>query len=104
MLYEVITTHCPSYNLFNYLFDCFSESNERLIINLDIDYFFCGNPNYFILFSDNAIKRLINDIFKLASDKKNILTIALSPDCCGSWKNSVNFIQKYFARYDIKIE
>ncbi len=97
-------THCPSYNLFNDLFDCFSESKERLIINLDIDYFFCSNPKYFILFSDKAIKRLVKDIVKLASDKKNILTIALSPDCCGGWENSVDFIQKYFAKYDIKIE
>jgi len=97
-------THCPSHNLFNDLFDCFSESNERLIINLDIDYFFCSNPKYFIFFSDYAIKRLIENIIKLVTDKKNLLTIALSPDCCGGWENSLNFIRKYFAKYEIYID
>ncbi len=97
-------SHCTSHNLFNDLFDCFSESNGRLIINLDIDYFFCSNPKYFVFFSDQAIKRLIENIIGLVADKKNVLTIALSPDCCGGWENSLNFIRKYFTKYDIFID
>jgi len=86
------------------LFACFSESSERLIINLDIDYFFCDYPEYFMLFSDIAITRLIRDIMNLASDQKNILTIALSPVCCGGWENSLEFIRKYFSKYEIIID
>ena len=92
---------CPAHNLMNDFFDCFSEHENKLIINLDIDYFFCSNPNYFIFFSNHAIKRLIKDIMRLVADEKNLLTIALSPECCGGWKKSLEFIQKYFAKYGI---
>jgi len=94
-------THCPAHNLINDFYDCFSEYEEKLIINLDIDYFFCSNPNYFMLFSNYAIKRLIEGIMKLVVDRKNILTIAMSPECCGGWKNSLEFMNKYFSKYGI---
>jgi len=97
-------THCPSHNLMNNFYESFSEYENKLIINLDIDYFFCENPKYFILFSDYAIKKLIKDIMKLVNDKKNILTISLSPECCGGWDNSLNFIKKYFSEYNIEID
>lgn len=97
-------THCTSYNLINNLFAYFSESDDRLIINLDIDYFFCDNPTYFIFFSDYAIERIIEDIMRLVDNKKNILTIALSPECCGGWENSLEFMRKYFSKYEIKID
>jgi len=101
---EKLITHYPSYNLINDFFAYFSESDDRLIINLDIDYFFCDSPKYFIFFSDYAIKRIIEDIMRLANDKKNILTIALSPECCGGWENSLKFMRKYFSKYEIKID
>lgn len=94
-------THCPAHNLINDFYECFSEYEEKLIINLDIDYFYCNNPKYFIFFSEYAIERLIEGIMKLIADKKNILTIALSPECCGGWENSLNFMNKYFAKYGI---
>lgn len=97
-------THCSAHNLINYFFDCLSESKDKLIINLDIDYFFCNNPKYFIFFSDYAIERLIEGIMKLVRDKRNILTIALSPECCGGWENSLKFMRRFFAKYEILID
>lgn len=96
--------HCPAYNLINDFFEVFSESENNLIINLDIDYFFCNNPNYYILFSENAIERLIDGIMNLVIDKQNLLTIALSPECCGGWENSMKFIRKYFSKYGIYMD
>lgn len=96
--------HCPSYNLFNDFYECYADSEEKLIINLDIDYFFYDSPQYQILFSDYAIEKLIQGIMTLVKDKRNILTIALSPECCGGWENSLEFMKKYFTKYDILID
>jgi hypothetical protein len=98
-------THCPAHNLINDFYDCSSESEDNLIINLDIDYFFCSNPHYFIFFSDYAIAKLVESIMRLVIDNKNnILTIALSPECCGGWDNSIDFIRKYFNKYGINVD
>lgn len=97
-------THCPSYSLFNDFFKCYADSGEKLIINLDIDYFFYESPHYQLLFSDYAIEKLIEGIMTLIKDKRNILTIALSPNCCGGWKNSLEFMKKYFTKYDIIVD
>jgi hypothetical protein len=56
------------------------------------------------MFSEYAIERIIDALIKLVNDKKNILTIALSPECCGGWGNSLEFIRKYFAKYGIIID
>ncbi len=96
--------HCPACNLFNSLRICFGNSKESFIINLDIDFFFIDNPRYKILYSDSVIKKLIKDIMELMKNDKNILTIALSPECCGGWANSLKFMKKYFSKYDIIIE
>lgn len=97
-------THCPAFNLFNDFRDCYTDSKDRFIINLDIDYFFCDHPHYYMLFTDYAIENLIEGIMKIVEDKRNILTIALSPECCGGWGNSLDFINKYFAQYNILID
>jgi len=93
--------HYPTYSLINDFSDYSSELEGNLIINLDIDYFFCSNPIYFMLFSDYAIKKLIEAIMKLTANPKSILTISLSPECCGGWGNSLAFIQKYLAKYGV---
>lgn len=97
-------THCPAYNLFNCFYDYYAKSAEKLIINLDIDYFFYDNPHYNLLFSESAIINLIEDIMTLVKNKKNLLTIALSPECCGGWENSLEFTKKYLYKYNIFIE
>lgn len=96
--------HCPSYNLFNDFFALYAESKENLIINLDIDFFFCDTPHYYILFSDYAIESLFEGIMTLIKNNNNLLTIALSPECCGGWDNSLAFVEKYLAKYDIILD
>lgn len=59
------------------------------IFNLDLDYFF---PNYrkdFFLFSQNWMMEVFK-LIKLNLDEGHIrvLTIALSPECCGGWEQA----------------
>lgn len=97
-------THCSEYSLFNNFSENYKNFDTKLIINLDIDYFFIDNPRYKILFSDSVIKKLVKEIMELMKNDKNTLTIALSPECCGGWKNSLKFMEKYFTKYDIIID
>lgn len=55
------------------------------IFNLDLDYFFNKGMR---IFSDDYIKSFAQDLNK-AMDKIAVLTIALSPECCGGWGNSI---------------
>ncbi|CAG5006047.1 hypothetical protein DYBT9275_03713 [Dyadobacter sp. CECT 9275] len=37
-------------------------------------------------------------------DKFDIITIALSPECCGSWDNSVNMANRILKPLNLKID
>ncbi|PWJ97107.1 hypothetical protein BC749_108258 [Flavobacterium araucananum] len=66
-----------------------NDTDQKWIVNLDIDYFFTNydGDRYFQLFSDEFVIRIAREIRK---SMKNIevLTIALSPEMCGNWANS----------------
>ena len=60
-----------------------SNNEERLwIVNLNIDYFFMAKYNYLL------IEAICNQIVKEKA-KIAVLTIALSPECCNGWDNSI---------------
>jgi len=92
---EKISGHYSPFNLINDFPDYFEDSKSNLIINLDIDYFFSDYPEYDIVFSDIIIERVLKNINELTKVNGNVLTIALSPECCGGWENSKKFIRKY---------
>jgi len=96
-------THYSVYDLIEN-FPCCSEGiTDKLIINVDIDYFFVESLGYSRFLSERVTRKIIDSIMKLADDPKNILTIALSPECCGNWGKSERFVKKYFSKYDIII-
>lgn len=74
------------------------SNKNSSILNIDLDYFFTGHEEERItpLFSIDEIKSIFEKI-KFAFDKNKIevITIALSPSCCGEddnkgWKNSLD--------------
>ncbi|MBF0577599.1 hypothetical protein [Dysgonomonas sp. GY617] len=67
------------------IFDGLRNSKEQWIVNLDIDYFF--DDVYSILFTDEEITMFCDNLLAVW-DSVSILTIALSPSCCGGWVNA----------------
>lgn len=73
------------------------DKNNRWIINIDLDYFFYHNTlqmlSYeYIHFFCNELREALEK-----SDKIAIVTIALSPECCGGWDNVIpvaNYVAK----------
>lgn len=66
------------------------------ILNLDLDYFYSAAPEKVEIFSNNLIHSLGKSI-KLGFENGmiEILTISLSPECCGSWKNAESMLEKF---------
>ena len=66
------------------------------IVNLDLDYFFSAAPEKFELFSDEVLLSLKNAIeLGQKNSMIKILTISLSPECCGSWEKAELMLKKF---------
>jgi len=62
------------------------------IIDLDLDFFYWKTRGqYFQLYSDTTVRRLA-ELLHRNMHKIDVLTIALSPECCGGWENSFKIL------------
>lgn len=74
------------YDLNRSLEECLNNDDQGFwILNLDIDYFFNSRR---LMFSSEYINSVCDQI-KKAKEKIAVITIALSPECCGGWDNSI---------------
>jgi len=80
--------------------DLFSEriylNDLPWIVNLDMDYFFSAQPQKLPLFSDEYVEALALSLKKgLDNGMIKALTIALSPECCGSWEKAEKMLKRF---------
>ena len=72
----------------------------KWIINLDLDYFFESfDDRYFQIFTDDyviALAKRLRDV----RDRIQVLTIALSPECCGNWGNALHALHVFMEAYE----
>lgn len=80
-----------------------SDSKEGWIINIDIDYFFAPIRGHFQLYTDETI-RLVAEEVKRYLPKVDVVTIALSPECCGGWKKAIGVLLIFSAVLELDIE
>lgn len=95
-----LSEEVKAYDLVKYLHGIFSQEkyvNELpWIMNLDLDYFYSAAPEKLMLFSDEFIKSLTDSIeLGLSNGMIEVLTISLSPECCGSWEKAENLLKKF---------
>ncbi|SCY06869.1 hypothetical protein SAMN05192588_0978 [Nonlabens sp. Hel1_33_55] len=65
------------------------NDNHQWIVNLDIDYFFIKYEDEYLQFlTDDYVLKIAEEI-KKSMEKIDVLTIALSPEFCGGWENSM---------------
>jgi len=95
-------------NLIDYVFDKDTSGSYKWIVNIDLDYFFqsIDDTDITIRFiSNDAIDFFINKLkAQLSNDKIKVMTIALSPECCGGWKNSINLMNYFAKRLDLNVK
>lgn len=66
------------------------------IVNLDLDYFFSAAPEKLELFSESFVESFARSIHSgLANGMIKVLTISLSPECCGSWEKAEMMLKKF---------
>lgn len=63
------------------------DSKNGCIVNLDIDFFYSNNSGFYKQVSSEIVKKVANTIIQNIS-KIDVITIALSPECCGGWENA----------------
>jgi len=88
----------------------FEDSKEKWIVNIDIDYFFSSyekadEREYFKIFSDeffDFIFKTISEVNKIG--KIEVITISLSPECCGGWENAVQLTKKACKYFNIILD
>ena len=80
-------------------------NEDKWIINLDIDYFYSSQPQKLIMYSEEFILN-IAEIIKTGLDNKmiEVLTIAFSPECCGSWENAEKVFAILNQKLDLKLD
>lgn len=65
-----------------------STAKTKTILNIDLDFFFHEECEKTIqLFADEYIIKVAQEV-KGCWGKIEVLTLALSPECCGGWENS----------------
>lgn len=73
---------------------------KKWIINLDLDYFYESNDDgFFQLLSDEYISMLAYKL-KNIRDQIQVLTIALSPECCRNWDNSLHALNIFMETFE----
>jgi hypothetical protein len=82
------TTELETYDLLKPLDDLLLFSRPW-IINIDLDYFFPRHDKSTTLFHPDYIRKFFK-LVKLNYDEGRIavLTVCLSPECCGGWKEA----------------
>lgn len=73
--------------------DYWIENDSGWIVNLDLDYFFSRVDDELIqIYSDTAIRKVAT-VIKKCMPNIDVLTIALSPECCGDWRESLRIME-----------
>jgi hypothetical protein len=65
-----------------------NSEGDKWILNLDIDYFFDSGSPITQKLDDTFIIKLVTEI-KLQVKNIEIITICLSPECCGGWTEAI---------------
>ena len=77
------------FELYNNIDYWLKDKGNKWIFNFDLDYFF--DDNGMRLFTDDYIRAMTRNL-KQGMEHVAVLTIALSPECCGSWDNAIRIM------------
>lgn len=100
---KVLAEDVKPYDLVKRMTEIFGEEkylNELpWVVNLDLDYFFSAAPEKVEIFGEDYLERLAKSIKNGLENKMiEVMTISLSPECCGGWEKAESAMAK-FSKY-----
>lgn len=99
--YNFITSEYGFNVLFNELASIINSAKNKIILNIDIDYFFSNN--YIQIFTDEIISELAI-VVKKNIDRIHLITVALSPECCGGIQNSLKVFEIFNKNLELNLK
>ena len=68
-----------------------NETLDKWIVNIDLDYFFSYDFNDHTqrIMTDDYV-RMIAEVIKKHIENIKVITVAISPECCGGWRPALN--------------
>lgn len=75
------------------------RESVKWIVNLDLDYFFHSSDDGYIQILSDQYIRILAQKLRNCKHSINVLTIALSPECCGSWQNTIHALNTFMEVY-----
>jgi hypothetical protein len=95
-----LSEEIKAYDLVKYMNGLFSGekfvNDLPWIVNLDLDYFYSAAPEKIELFSGEFVDQLARAIeLGLKNGMIGVLTISLSPECCGSWEKAEVMLSRF---------
>lgn len=90
---ETLAQDISTYRLLSELNGIFSGqkfiNENKWIVNLDLDYFYSSLPEKKLMYSADYLEACARSLRAgLDNNLIEVLTIALSPECCGGWENA----------------
>lgn len=100
-LSEIESYNVPIWDLQDNLSYWMESAEHKWIVNIDLDYFFQeSGQNIFKFLTDEYIGYICEEL-KKAISKIAVITIALSPDFCGGWKQSFEILKIFTNSFNI---
>lgn len=94
--------------LFNLIqnFDSWLSDDFKWIVNLDLDIFYHNVNDETVKFIDDEFINGFAKELKKSYDKGKflVLTIALSPECCGGWSNSEKILKIFTEEFNLEFD
>lgn len=76
------------------------RESVKWIVNLDLDYFFHSSDDGYIQILSDEYIRILAQKLRNCKHSINVLTIALSPECCGNWGNAIHALNVFMEAYE----
>lgn len=104
---ETLAVDISAYRLLSELNGIFSgqkfTNENKWIVNLDLDYFFSSLPDKTLMYSTEYLEAFAHSLRSgLDNEMIKVLTIALSPECCGGWEKAEQVLTMFTKIFEVR--
>lgn len=90
--------------------DLYRFSNKMMnwkpwVVNIDLDYFYARDMKNHLLFSQDYMSNFFDQLSAYYDEGViKLITVALSPECCGGWDQSLKALELFNKSFNLKMK